>query len=115
MGDMTIADGDTDVSAALKAAAKEHAFDRTANSLLALGEGLALLNGRLDAAEGVMRAIGDAAAEASRNANARLDAAEREIARLENMIVALAKAAGFCPVYNDEVKDGDRPDGATTH
>jgi hypothetical protein len=76
--------------------------DRTRGSLEALGRGLAMLNHRLDVAEGVAGAAADANIETSRDIRERLAAQERRLDSLERALLALARTLGVSPVWSDE-------------
>ena len=92
--------------------------DRTRASLLALGQGLAMLNGRIGAAEGLASVTNDFNVAAFRTVeerldaqDRRLDAQDRRLGELQAALVSLARAIGMSPVWNDE-GDGGAP---TTH
>ena len=79
--------------------------DRTGSSLMVLGKGLALLNGRLGVAEGVASATADANVHAFRTVEERLDAQDRRISELQAALIALAKTLGVSPVWSNEISD----------
>ena len=93
----------------------ERPFDeRLANALLGLGAGLGLLNGRLNAAEGMASVTADANVVAFRTVEERLDAQDRRIDALERAFLALAKSLGVSPVWSNEISD-DTASGGVKH
>lgn len=79
--------------------------DRTSASLMVLGEALAMLNRRIDAAEDIARVTTDANVDAFRIVEERLDAQDRRIAELQAALIALAKTLGVSPVWSNEISD----------
>lgn len=79
--------------------------DRTRASLMALGEGLSMLNRRIGVAEGIASVTADA--NVFRTVEERLDAQDRRIGELQAALVSLARTLGVSPVWSDE--GGNRP------